>query len=484
MKTDRITIAQLKQRLAKEQHISDREAAIFLDALFSQIISGLQEDGQVRISGLGQLKIQWNEPRKSVDVNTGNEITISGYNKVTLATEPVVKDRINKDILSLNNTTDDIDPIQKLGEQADAIMNIVADINGFSLPQNSDNQDIDAIDDSKNEEIIDEHPIEVHPKDETIEEKPTEEVQEIEKEDIKEEVKEEVKEEKEEVKEEDRKAEVKEEEKNVIIPTPTPTPTPTPAPAPTPTQTTPIQTTPTQTTPTQTIPNPSVNTTTTFTPPRITQANEPKEAKTHNKILIIIGIIIAIILLLAIVGYFVFQPQVDQWINDIITKFRQTEQVETTGQQSLGQDETLIIDTEAETQNEGESTETAQQTNVKTAEQNNENKKADNVKQTTKNTQATSSAGMTENSITIPEEPGLEPRYDVIKSGITIAALARKYYNGQTDFWVYIYDANRDQLSSPNSAKLGMKLRIPYLDDRDPDVIMEAQRRAAEYKKK
>lgn len=462
MKTDRITLAQLKQRLAKEQHISEREAATFLEALFSQISSGLQEDGQVRISGLGQLKIQWNEPRKSVDVNTGNEITISGYNKVTLATEPIIKERINGNVISANsNQSDDFDPIQKLGEQADAIMDIVADINGFARPT---------------EELVEPTEIIEEVVEKPIEEQISNDIDENNVSNISEVIDDTPKVETVDVNNEGTDANKNEEivegnnnieEPTIITPTPIPistiasTPTPTPTATPTPT------------------PTPTSTNSTTYIPPRITPQPESVH-KSHNKGLIVTGIIIAIILLLAIIGYFVFQPKVDTWINKIFNRIKQTEFFQPVDEDSDTNDSiNVAIDSLATQENNDTSSETLPQIesgeSVKTDASDPAQQQKDEIK---------SSSDISNNAITIQEEEGYEPRYDVIQRGVTIAALARKYYNGQTDFWVYIYDANRDKLSSPNSAKLGMKLRIPYLDDRDPDVIMEAQRRAAEYNSK
>ena len=36
---------------------------------------------------------------------------------------------------------------------------------------------------------------------------------------------------------------------------------------------------------------------------------------------------------------------------------------------------------------------------------------------------------------------------------------------GSKDFWVYVYDANRDLLSDPAEVEKGMVLKIPVLDE-------------------
>ncbi|MDR3327387.1 MAG: LysM peptidoglycan-binding domain-containing protein [Prevotellaceae bacterium] len=52
-----------------------------------------------------------------------------------------------------------------------------------------------------------------------------------------------------------------------------------------------------------------------------------------------------------------------------------------------------------------------------------------------------------------------------VKEGNTLAAIAREYY-GHTDFWVYIYEANRSIISNPNSLSAGCTIKIPKLDKR------------------
>ena len=57
---------------------------------------------------------------------------------------------------------------------------------------------------------------------------------------------------------------------------------------------------------------------------------------------------------------------------------------------------------------------------------------------------------------------------------------------GHKDFWVYIYDANRDQLSSPGAVKPGMTLRIPdmdplIVDPNNEECLHKAQELARKY---
>lgn len=51
---------------------------------------------------------------------------------------------------------------------------------------------------------------------------------------------------------------------------------------------------------------------------------------------------------------------------------------------------------------------------------------------------------------------------ETIQPGSRLAYLARKYY-GQTDLWVFIFEANKDRYTNPNAIPMGEEIRIPVL---------------------
>lgn len=139
MADEKITLTTLRKQLAQTAHITEQEAGMFLNRFFETIVAGLKEDGQVKVNGLGTFRLQWNAPRKSVNVQTGEDITIEGYNKVTFTPETALKERINEPYAHLESliidaegnhtdTTPAIDPLQKLGEQAEEIKDLLADL--------------------------------------------------------------------------------------------------------------------------------------------------------------------------------------------------------------------------------------------------------------------------------------------------------------------------------------------------------------------
>lgn len=51
----------------------------------------------------------------------------------------------------------------------------------------------------------------------------------------------------------------------------------------------------------------------------------------------------------------------------------------------------------------------------------------------------------------------------VVQQGSTLVNFSRRYY-GHKDFWLYIYEANKDVLRSANALIVGTRLRIPAMD--------------------
>ena len=54
---------------------------------------------------------------------------------------------------------------------------------------------------------------------------------------------------------------------------------------------------------------------------------------------------------------------------------------------------------------------------------------------------------------------------EVVVKGTRLAQIARRHY-GETQYWVFIYEANRDKLSNPSDLPVGIELVIPDLSER------------------
>ena len=132
MANDKLTWTELRKALAEYANISEQEAGQFLSALLDGIIEGLTTDKQVKIKGLGSFALKPVAPRKSVNIATGETFTIEGYNKLSFSPESILKENVEKRLeqpqtgallSELNN-----DPIKKLGEQANEIVDILAEL--------------------------------------------------------------------------------------------------------------------------------------------------------------------------------------------------------------------------------------------------------------------------------------------------------------------------------------------------------------------
>ena len=131
---DKLSWTELRRLLANRAGVSEKEANLFLNAFNAQIVEALKQDKQVKINGLGTFKLQAVAPRKSVNVTTGEEIIIEGYNKIAFTPEVGVKELVEKTSLgaeqspTVSPATETIDPLQKLGEQAAEIVDLLADL--------------------------------------------------------------------------------------------------------------------------------------------------------------------------------------------------------------------------------------------------------------------------------------------------------------------------------------------------------------------
>lgn len=82
--------------LAKGSNISVAKAELFTKNFFDLIIEGLEQDGIVKINGLGTFKVTDVASRGSVNVNTGEKIEIKGHKKLTFTPADGLKECVNQ----------------------------------------------------------------------------------------------------------------------------------------------------------------------------------------------------------------------------------------------------------------------------------------------------------------------------------------------------------------------------------------------------
>ncbi|MDD3490150.1 MAG: HU family DNA-binding protein [Paludibacter sp.] len=150
MSKDKISTQEIAELLSLKAGISKKAADDFIKQLFATIEDSLLTGEQVKVKNLGTFKLQWNEPRKSVNVQTGEEIILAGYNKVSFTPDAGLKDLVNEPyahlepvVLDENNEpeqeetpepeTDVLpDPLRIFTEQANEIKDILSEIQSLS----------------------------------------------------------------------------------------------------------------------------------------------------------------------------------------------------------------------------------------------------------------------------------------------------------------------------------------------------------------
>ena len=126
---EKLSWTELRRLLASRAGVSEKEANAFLSAMNAEIVEALKTDKQVKINGLGIFKLQAVAPRKSVNVATGEAITIEGYNKVAFVPEAGVKELIeSQQPATAGELPSENDPLQKLGTQAEEIVDILGEL--------------------------------------------------------------------------------------------------------------------------------------------------------------------------------------------------------------------------------------------------------------------------------------------------------------------------------------------------------------------
>ena len=152
---EKISSQEIIDQVAGKASVSKRAAEDFLKVMIATIEDALMAGDIVKIKGFGTFKLQWNEPRKSVDVSTGEEIILDGYYKVTFAPEASLKELVNEpfshlepvqldggDNFVLSDVHDDValDPLRIFTEQASEIKDLLSEIQALSPVRNKENQ--------------------------------------------------------------------------------------------------------------------------------------------------------------------------------------------------------------------------------------------------------------------------------------------------------------------------------------------------------
>ena len=381
-----------------------------MDELVKQIMEGLRTDKVVRISGLGSFKLQAVAARKSVNVATGEDIVIPGYEKVTFVPESGVKELF----LNLKETTEEkpepATPLQKLGAQADEIVGLLADLG--QAPKKVDEPAIPQTPETPETPATPEKP------DPKVEPEPI-----VAPEPVK--------------------------TPEPVAPVVTPVVEPVVAPVVAPEPVAPVA--PVVTPVVEPVKEPEKE-------PVKEPEKEPEKPKYH--FLRDTLITLTILLLLLAGAFYFFRQELTKWVDSLREKMQTpVEQVV----EPVVTDTTAVVDIPQEPDTIATDTIAVEEVHAEEAvieevpvveEQKEEPVKAEEVK-------------------AAPEEPQYKEG-DVIatvrlRKGEDLSKIARRYY-GHGDLWVFIYQFNEDHLGDPDNVAIGSRINVPYLTPEQQDI--------------
>lgn len=404
MAENKLSWTELRRALATRAGVSEKEANLFLSAFNAQLIEALKVDKQVKINGLGIFRLQAVASRKSVNVTTGEEIIIEGYNKIAFMPEAGVKELVEKsgeikakgEGLEANGEVleaKEMDPIQKLGAQAEEIVDILGEL-GQSPMAPSDS------------------PIEGESSEAVVEPEPEPVVKEPEPEPVVEPEPEPVVEEPQAVVEPEPEPVVKEPEPVVKEPEPE------------------------------------------------VEVERPKQKKKYHFVRDIL-ICVVLLLMMLFTGYFFMKSQLSSWLEEITKQRVEIESIETEAgykEPIYGQNaDSVSVNPEVAEQEEeqqeqviAEEPQVIEET-VKPKEVQKAEKPKEVKPQTTEQPKTADTWRF--DDILLTEE---------ITPGSRLTWIAKKHY-GDKIYWPYLYEANKDHISNPSNIPVGTPIRVPRL---------------------
>lgn len=92
----KLSIQDIANVLVEKNNMDLKEAVGFASAMFELIHNQLNEEGLVKVKGLGTFKLIRVEARESVSVRTGERVLIDSHAKVTFTPDSVMKELVNK----------------------------------------------------------------------------------------------------------------------------------------------------------------------------------------------------------------------------------------------------------------------------------------------------------------------------------------------------------------------------------------------------
>ena len=435
----KITNTTILSAFRKQMGLSKADATAFVEAFQSVLEEALLRDKSIKINGLGTFKLIAVEARKSVNVNTGKEIKIAEHYKLTFTPDALLRDKINEPLAHLETVelddniilpaADDVvvvdeqvsaeepvnEPLQKLVEQAMELKDILADIQSLgvdSFAEEASIVDIPQQQDETIEELVELETIEPQPEvvaPIVVNESSQVEAQSIaESQDINE-----------------TQTEVTDEPKEIYTETPQQDEKAEPQAA-------------------------TVITSPISARDIVSEINQQDTAPKRKKSWV--WIVISIVLALSIIALLVYQNRsfLINKLQSVVAEASVADE-DVSAESIVGVEPEIISiaqDSTLEVLNEEVISDTAAVEEL--------------IKPQIDTTSSIYNAQFPD-LFNYPREYTEFIDTVTLNEGSRLTWIAFKQY-GHKDFWVYIYEANRDVVSNPNSIKIGTKLRIPRVD--------------------
>ena len=149
MSKNKISAQDIIDSLAAKTDITKQQADDFFKAFIAEIEETLLAQDFVKVKNLGIFKLNWVAPRKSVNVQTGEDIEIDGFYRVVFIPEKQLRELVNAPFAHLESVVLDAEkpvgtqpvepvPIASLAEQAGAIKTLLTEIQEMSSDETTE----------------------------------------------------------------------------------------------------------------------------------------------------------------------------------------------------------------------------------------------------------------------------------------------------------------------------------------------------------
>ena len=433
---------QLRKAVCEKTGMREKDVNVLLRAWLNSMKEALARGEEVHLSRLGTFWMQKTAPRKSVDVTTGEEILIGESERLSFAMSAGLREQVNA--VKSPRLIAGNDPIRKLGEQANEIIDILAD-----LGQEPNTSAAHTEEEPEMPEELEEPEMPESPEEPEIPENP-------------------------ETPEEPEEPEIPESPEEPEMPESPETPEEPEEP--------------------ESLKEPEI--------PEKPEEPEKKERHTtvekKRPLWVTALLTLIVFLLLLLFGVLFFQRQLVKWVDMLHEKTELTEKhhsskkptsttLPTTTESTTTAQETAATPKAGTQEPELKGTAIKEVEVHKAEAQQTDAKKTEAKKAEATEAVAAKPAKTEQPAKTAKDEKAWDGYIKTVKlaEGSRLALLADRYY-GERELWVYIFEANRDHIKHPNDVPIGTEIRIPrlkaaYSDLSKPENRARVEQMAQEY---